>query len=179
MIDFSKAGGSYMIVKILQNVSDFLTGIDYYAITDNLGKIAKVIGDIFQYIPQILTVLKDIALSVAIFYGLRGLLGTFKFLKAGFYAFKSGGFIRVLQWLMLKFGGEVGRNIVKSMITGAVKNSLKGVIASVLGVSGPLGWLFGTLILFLFFFCSYFYLLNIYGKKVHSSFDFSDKKQNI
>lgn len=147
MVDFSKAGGSYMIVKILQNVSDFLTGIDYYAITDNLGKIAKVIGDIFQYIPQILTILKNIALSLLIFKGI-GLVKTLAGMtKASMFLLRGGRAGYAGLGALLKFGpkGEklanfllrfVGSGALKTVITGGLKSAL----TTVLGASGgPLG----------------------------------------
>ena len=58
MVDFSKAGGSYMIVKILSGISKALTSIDYTKLANTLGSIAHVIGNIFTYIPQIFEVLK-------------------------------------------------------------------------------------------------------------------------
>lgn len=61
-VEFSKAGGSYMIVKILQGTLAFIKTIPFYEIADKLGIMAKTIGDMAIYLPQILDILKDIAI---------------------------------------------------------------------------------------------------------------------
>lgn len=66
-VEFSKAGGSYMIVKILQGTLAFIKTIPFYEIADKLGMVAKTVGDMAVYLPQILTILKDIAITMLIF----------------------------------------------------------------------------------------------------------------
>lgn len=148
LYEFSDAGGNKAIINILTGIRNALMQIDYKSIAQSLATMAKGVSKIFNYLPLIFEVLKDIALSVAIFYGFKGLLNVFKFLRAGFYAFRQGGFQKIFQWLLLKFGGEIGRSVVKSMIKGAVNVGLKSVMASVLGVTGPLGWI-ATALMFL------------------------------
>ena len=148
LVEFSKKGGNEVVINILNGIKDALLSIDFNALSSALVTISKGMSVVFKYLPLIFGVLKDIALSVAIFYGFKGLLSVFKFLRAGFYAFRQGGFKKIFQWLLLKFGGEIGRSVVKSMIKGAVNVGLKSVMASVLGVTGPLGWI-ATALMFL------------------------------
>ena len=136
LIEFSRKGGAYMTVKILQKISEFLTSINYEALTSTLGSIAKVVGDIFKYVPDIINILKLILYSLAISQLFKALINIFSFSKAVFYALKQGKFLALL---FSKFGGQVGKTIAKQMV---LKGAFKTLI-SLLG--GPLS----TILIFL------------------------------
>lgn len=143
MVDFSKAGGSYMIVKILTGISKALTSIDYNKLANNLGDIARVVGNIFSYMPQIFEVLKLILQSVAIFYGLKAFGAVFGLMRNVFYMFKQGKF---LSTMVLKlFGGALSGTMRKALLTALLKKGawagLRVALSGILGATGPLGWL--------------------------------------
>lgn len=85
MVDFSKAGGSYMIVKVLQGISKVLLSIDYNKLTTSLGNIARTLGDLAQYLPILVHAIKNIAIAFLViksFSGItKGLAGIMLFIK--------------------------------------------------------------------------------------------------
>lgn len=138
MVDFSKAGGSYMVVKILTGISKALTSIDYNKLANNLGDIARFVGNIFNHMPQIFEVLKLILQSVAIFYGLKAFGAVFGLIRK----FKQGKF---LSSMILKlFGGVLSNTMRKALVSTLVKKGawagLKTALTGILGATGPLGW---------------------------------------
>lgn len=140
MVDFSKAGGSYMIVKILSGISKALTSIDYTKLANTLGSIAHVIGNIFTYIPQIFEVLKLILQSVAIMYGFKKVFALFKAIGVLWRTFR--GFSKTAPFIT-KLLYSLGKAfpIFSKFATFMIGKGLKGALAGILGVSGPLGWL--------------------------------------
>lgn len=114
MVEFSRKGGNEAIVKILESFKDALLKIDYAKLAEVLGSIAKGVGKIFEYLPQILSILKDIAMSVAIMYVLK----SFKFAKYLFTKAKPGEFT---SWLMWKAGFS------KAMTGAVLKGGLKAL----------------------------------------------------
>lgn len=150
MIDFSKAGGSYMIVKILQGVLSTLEKIPFDNIAKALGNIAKIVGDIFQYLPQILTVLKNIAfalIALKVFGLIRNLVGITKasraLLKGGEAGYAGLGTLlkfgpkgeRLANFLLRHIGVGL-KTILKTVISNGVKSALTTVLVS---SGGPLG----------------------------------------
>lgn len=151
MVNFSKAGGSYMIVKILQGVLSTLEKIPFDSIAKALGNIAKIVGDIFQYLPQILTVLKNIAfalIALKVFGLIRNLVGIAKasraLLKGGEAGYAGLGALlkfgpkgEKLANFLLRFIGAGGlKTILKTVVSGGVKSALTTVLVS---SGGPLG----------------------------------------
>jgi len=61
-VKFSQAGGSHLTVRLLQGVVAFLEGMPLDFVADKLGRIAKTIGDMAIILPEILNILKDIAI---------------------------------------------------------------------------------------------------------------------
>jgi hypothetical protein len=132
-----------MVVKILTGISKALTSIDYNKLANNLGDIARVVGNIFSYMPQIFEVLKLILQSVAIFYGLKAFGAVFGLMRNVFYMFKQGKF---LSTMVLKlFGGALSGTMRKALLTALLKKGawagLRVALSGILGATGPLGWL--------------------------------------
>lgn len=158
MIEFSQKGGNEAIIKILEGVKDALLKIDYVKLADSLGRIVRGVGKIFEYLPQILSVLQDIAMSVAIMYIGKWITKGIGLGKGAYYANKQG---KLIPWLMLKAG-------FSKVMTGAV---LKGGL-KVLGRFGLralipklLGFIGGPIVGFLMWLPEIFHLCKwIWGK---------------
>lgn len=131
MVEFSRKGGNEAIVKVLESVKDALLKIDYAKLAEVLGSIAKGIGKIFELLPQILSILKDIAMSVAIMY----ILKSFKFTKYLFTKARPGEFT---SWLMWKAG--FSKAMTGAVLKGGVKAlgsfGLKTLIPKLIGFLG-------------------------------------------
>jgi len=137
MVEFSRKGGNEAIVKILESFKDALLKIDYAKLAEVLGSIAKGVGKIFEYLPQILSILKDIALSVAIMYIGKGINKGISLGKGAYFANKQG---KLMPWLMLKagYGRTVKGAIQKGFIATASKIGLKTIFKSLLSfIGGP------------------------------------------
>lgn len=122
---FSKAGGGYMIVKILEGIKNVIEKIPFDEITKVVGSIAKGVGVIAQYLPEIFFILKDIAFAIIAFRVSKwlGVLG--KNITAFWYAFKQGKF-----WALL-FSKMGLKNIAFAMVKGGLKGiGLKALIAT-------------------------------------------------
>lgn len=129
-VEFSKAGGSYMIVKILQGTLAFIKTIPFYEIADKLGMVAKTVGDMAKYIPQIVQILKDILILMAVFKITKGITGLFtsSLGRGAIYALNQGKF---WQWIGLKVMKPFGGIFTKSLLTFGAKSGLKGLVAIV------------------------------------------------
>ena len=147
MVDFSKAGGSYMVVKILTGISKALTSIDYNKLANNLGDIARVVGNIFSYMPQIFEVLKLILQSVAIFYGLKAFGAIFNTIRNVFALFKSGKLLSatILKLFGNSFTGALRVALIRTLLKKGAWAGLKTALTGVLGLTGPLGWIVSAL----------------------------------
>lgn len=138
MVEFSRRGGNEAVVKVLESVKDALLKIDYARLAEVLGSIARGVGKIFEYLPQILSILKDIALSVAIFYTGKLFSSLLKFGSTALIANKQG---KLIPWLMLKAG--LGKVITGAVLKGGVKAlgsfGLKALVPKLLGfIGGPI-----------------------------------------
>lgn len=135
MVEFSRKGGNEAIVKVLESFKDALLKIDYAKLAEVLGSIAKGVGKIFEYLPQILSILKDIAMSVAILYVFK----SFKFAKYLFTKAKPGEFT---SWLMWKAGFSKAMTgaVLKGGIGALGKFGIKALLPKLLGfLGGPWG----------------------------------------
>ena len=144
MVEFSRKGGNEAIVKILESVKDALLKIDYARLAEVLGSIARGVGKIFEYLPLILSILKDIALSVAFMYIGKGIGKVAKFGKAVAKA-RPGEFA---TWLMWKAGFSKAMTgaVLKGGIGALGKFGLRALVPKLLGflggpVIGLLMWL--------------------------------------
>lgn len=138
MVEFSRRGGNEAVVKVLESVKDALLKIDYTRLAEVLGSIARGVGKIFEYLPQILSVLKDIAMSIAILYIGKWITKGIGLGKGAFFANKQG---KLIPWLMLKAG--FGKVITGAVLKGGVKAlgsfGLKALIPKLLGfIGGPI-----------------------------------------
>jgi len=135
MVEFSRKGGNEAIVKVLEGFKDALLKIDYAKLAEVLGSIAKGVGKIFEYLPQILSILKDIAMSVAILYIGKWITKGIGLGKGAYYANRQG---KLMPWLMLKAG--LGRTasgaIQKGFLATASKIGLKSLIPKLIGFLG-------------------------------------------
>ena len=137
MIEFSQKGGNEAVIKILESFKDALLKIDYAKLAEVLGSIAKGVGKIFEYLPQIISILKDIALSVAIFYTGKLFSGLLKFGSTALMASNQG---KLVPWLMLKagFGKAMTGAVLKGGIGALGKFGIKNVFSKLLGfIGGP------------------------------------------
>ena len=138
MVEFSRRGGNEAVIKVLESVKDALLKIDYTKLAEVLGSIASGVGKIFEYLPQILSILKDIALSVAFMYIGKWITKGIGLGKGAFFANKQG---KLLPWLMLKAGFD--KVITGAVLKGGVKAlgsfGLKALIPKLLGfIGGPI-----------------------------------------
>ena len=158
MVEFSRKGGNEAIVKILESVKDALLKIDYARLAEVLGSIARGVGKIFEYLPQILSILKDIALSVAIMYIGKGIGKVAKFGGTAFMASKHG---KLPLWLMMQAG------LSKTMSKAVLKGGLKalGSFGLKSGLKTLLGFIGGPVVGFLMWLPEIFHLCKwIWGK---------------
>lgn len=137
MVEFSRKGGNEAIVKVLESVKDALLKIDYAKLAEVLGSVAKGVGKIFEFLPQIISILKDIALSVAFMYIGKGIGKVAKFGTAMAKA-RPGEFT---SWLMLKAGFD--KVITGAVLKGGVKAlgsfGLRALVPKLLGfLGGPI-----------------------------------------
>ena len=114
---FSKAGGGYMVVKILEGIRDTIAKIPFDKITKVLGVIAKTVGDIFSYLPKIFNILSIIAMNVAVFYAFRNIVKGLVFFKT---------LKRLMNILSLRFGkiGVLEHMFWASSFKDGVKNAI-------------------------------------------------------
>lgn len=145
MYAFSKSGGSYMMIKILQGVANFVSTIPFDKITIFLGKIAHVVGDIFTYIPQIMFTLSAILRIIAMYHIAKFVGGIGKLITI-FKGFKgSVGFITKLLYSAGLAFPKI-ELLTGFLLRGGFKSGLKTVLTSSLGATGPLGWLISSLL---------------------------------
>lgn len=138
MIEFSRKGGNEAVIKILEGFKDAILKIDYAKLAEVLGSIAKGVGKIFEYLPQILSVLKDIAMSVAILYIGKWIGKGVSLGRGAYYANKQG---KLMPWLMLKAGlGRTAKGAIqKGFLATASKIGLRALIPKLLGfIGGPI-----------------------------------------
>ena len=139
-IQFSQAGGSYMVVKILQSIVSVLDKIPFDDIANTLGNIAHKIGDLAQYLPQILSVLNLILKAILaktlagfITKAFRSLLQiglVFKGLKKGWDLSRVKNLGPVAKFIF---------NLFKVGLSQALKTGLKTLLSGALLGTGPLG----------------------------------------
>lgn len=144
MVDFSKAGGSYMIVKVLQGVSKALLSIDYNKLTTALGSLAKHAGDLAQYIPLILSVLKSFGIFFVGIKAINGLIKIGKLFTTFFYAFKQGKFIALLL-SKLGFKGLAGALVKAGVKTGG-KLGIKALVGAGVSMIPVVGQILGVIL---------------------------------
>lgn len=138
MIEFSQKGGNEAIIKILEGFKDALLKIDYTKLAEVLGSVARGVGKIFEFLPQIISILKDIALSVAVFYTGKLFSSLLKFGSTALIASNQG---KLVPWLMLKAG--FGKAMAGAVLKGGVKAlgsfGLRALVPKLLGfLGGPI-----------------------------------------
>lgn len=121
---FSKAGGGYMVIKILEGIKGVIEKIPFDEITKVVGSIAKGVGTIAQYLPEIFLILKDIALAM-IAFRVSKIIGTIsKNISTLWRIFKGGK----LPLLLGKMGFS---QLAVAFAKGGLKNiGLKALIAT-------------------------------------------------
>ena len=120
MVDFSKAGGSYMIIQILTGISKALTSIDYGKLSKTLGDIAHFIGDVSKHIPTIINILKEILITVALIAGFR-LLG-----RGIVYLARVGRFMRIFSKMLGKTNPLVLSALIKNGLSEGIAKFFAG-----------------------------------------------------
>lgn len=133
MVEFSRRGGNEAVIKVLEGIKDALLKIDYVKLANSLGRIAKGVGKIFEYLPQILSVLKDIAMSVAIMYIGKWLGGKGLRWKSAGTAIEHGKFG---LWLKAGLGRILGISILKGGLKVLGRFGLKSILKTLLGFLG-------------------------------------------
>lgn len=136
MIEFSRKGGNEAVIKILESFKDAILKIDYAKLAEVLGSIAKGVGKIFEYLPQILSVLRDIAFSVAIWAISKGAIGAYRGIRGGYLALQNN---KLRTWLTAGLGRSVTKGIMKGTIGSVTKIGLKALVPKLLGfLGGPI-----------------------------------------
>lgn len=122
---FSQAGGGYMVVKILEGVNKIIGKIDFNKVTNILGRVAHMVGIIAGYMPQILAILRDIAIIKFVPLVVGKL---YKYLHGTFFAIRQGKFI---PYLLSKFGfkGLAGKVLLGTGSKFAGKMAVRGAVA--------------------------------------------------
>lgn len=145
MYAFSKSGGSYMMIKILQGVANFISTIPFEQITSFLGRVAHIVGDIFQYIPQIMWTLSAILRIIAMYEIAKFIGGIGKLINI-FKGFKGNvGFITKLLYSAGLAFPKI-ELLTSFLLRGGFKGLLKATLTGALGLTGPLGWLVSSLL---------------------------------
>lgn len=157
MINFSKAGGSYMTVKILQSIANALLKIDYNKLADSFGKIAHTVGDIASFIstnlPQIVNILRDIALYLAL-TKVGGAVGSFFTQGAGrmgLLALNRGTFgkwlgLKILRPVLPFIGNIAKEGFLKALLGFGTKFGLKGALAGIVNVIPVVGQILSAIL---------------------------------
>lgn len=164
MINFSKAGGSYMTVKILQSIANALLKIDYNKLANTLGSWAHKTGDFFNFmtshIGTIIFLLKWIATAYVggkVGSALQGAYGAAKFAfgrqllgktALGLAGAGMGG--RLGLGLLAGSGGATFMRFIAGGLFMGGKRLLGGLIVRALGFfGGPWGLVASLIIGFL------------------------------
>ena len=164
MINFSKAGGSYMTVKILQSIANALLKIDYNKLANTLGSWAHKTGDFFNFmtshIGTIIFLLKWIATAYVggkVGSALQGAYGAAKFAfgrqllgrtALGLAGAGMGG--RLGLRLLAGSGGATFMRFIAGGLFMGGKRLLGGLIVRALGFfGGPWGLVASLIIGFL------------------------------
>ena len=122
---FSQAGGGYMIVKILEGVNKLVDKIDFDKVTNILGRVAHMVGTIADYMPQILAILRDIAIIKFVPLVVGKL---YKYLHGAFFAIRQGKFIPYLL-SKLGFKGLAGKALLGAGSKFTGKMAVRGAVA--------------------------------------------------
>lgn len=133
MFEFSRKGGNEMIINVLESIKTELLKIDYNKLAEVLGSIARGVGKIFEYLPQILSILKDIAISVAIWAISKGAIGAYRGIRGGYLALQNN---KLRTWLTAGLGRSVTKGIMKGTIGSVTKIGLKALVPKLLGFLG-------------------------------------------
>ena len=114
---FSKAGGGYMVVKILEGIRDSIAKIPFDKITNVLGNIAKGVGLIFTFLPKIFNLLMIIATNIIILQGFKGLIKGLVFFKT---------LARISNILLTKFSklGALGQIFLLQSFKSGLKDGI-------------------------------------------------------
>lgn len=133
MIEFSRKGGNEAVIKILESFKDAILKIDYAKLAEVLGSIAKGVGKIFEYLPQILSILRDIAFSVAIWAISKGAIGAVRGMRGGYLALKNN---KLRTWLAAGLGRTVTKGLTKGTLGAVSKIGLRALVPKLLGFLG-------------------------------------------
>ena len=144
MINFSKAGGSYMTVKILQSIANALLKIDYNKLANIFGIIAHGVGDIASFLTKHIGIITGLLRTVVILLAAialeKGLSAIGNFFKGfrGLGAGKLKIFDRILWGLISS--GKTGTKIADMLLnfTGLFKSVTFGILGRIAGVVGIL-----------------------------------------
>ena len=143
LYEFSDAGGNKAIINILTGIRNALMQIDYKGMAKSLAKIAEGVSSIFNYLPLIFEVLKDIAVSLIIMNVFRGIAKGIRYIHRVMTVL-AGRYMQA-SLMFFQMTGKVMPSLGKFAMA-LTKNSIKTWITGLLGVSGPLGWVAGALI---------------------------------
>lgn len=157
MIEFSRKGGNEAVIKILESFKDAILKIDYAKLAEVLGSIAKGVGKIFEYLPQILSVLKDIAMSVAIIYigkwlggkGLRWKSAGTAIEHGKFGLWAKAGIARILGVSTFKGGlkalANIGAKKLIAKLIGFLGGPIVGILMWIPEIISLLRWIWGKI----------------------------------
>lgn len=152
LVEFSRRGGNQAIIDILTGVRNALLQIDFKLWAEIAGNLAKGIGIVAKYLPQIFWVLQKIATFLIMSYIFKGFTKLSVSLATGIPMFFKviKGFSQTTP-LITKIFYSLGRAFpalskIAFFIAGqGFKGIVKGVLTGALGISGPIGWIAGSL----------------------------------
>lgn len=141
MVEFSRKGGSYMIIKILQGISRVLLSIDYNFITSTLGNIAKILGDTSMFLSKNIDTIVMLLRIIAGIYGAR---------RAGALLGTAGMKLSLLKLELRALGITTSKGLLKGLWGILAGMGVRGVIGRLVSfLGGPWGLAIGVIITFL------------------------------
>lgn len=147
LIKFSESGGKELTVGVLKAILALLQTVDLTRLAQTLGKIGKAVGKIADHMPQILNVLKYILKTILTVYLFK--FGNF-IGRHLFMLFRQASLLRlalVRGWNIMRIKNfPILYKLIFSFIKFGFRNTLKAGLSAVLGLGGPLGWLFSALL---------------------------------
>lgn len=150
--NFSKAGGGYMVVKILEGIRDTIAKIPFDKITNVLGSIAKGMANIFSFLTnniKIIVFLLQTMLAYNLAYKIGSIFKTIGLLVSG-----KGINKFALRNLLKNPKGLFQSALASALTTGYLKGSARLGIKTVAGrlltfMGGPWGLALGVIISFM------------------------------
>ena len=152
LIEFSKAGGGYAIVKILEGVKNTLLSIDYELVAKISGTITKILSTTAHFLPLIFNILSKMLVFFIAFRINKMILNFSKFMatfnRAKKILEKFGSLEKQIRFVTKFYGKEstMSKILTSALKSAGTKIGLRTIIAGALSTTmGPIGILLSSL----------------------------------